>query len=217
MVMPLTGIVCGAVYNPLWEIVPFAGSPPVTLFTCQVTAVLAVPVTVAVNCCVAPTASETAVGEMLMAIGFAGAVTVTVALADLLESAWLTALTTMELAGTAAGAVYSPAVEIVPVVALPPVTLLTCQVTAVFAEPLMVALNCRVVPVCTLAEVGEIETLTVCPPPLPLTVTVAVAERSLLMAQTARIVTGLAGATFGAVYNPPDVMVPFALPPLTYQ
>jgi len=35
-----------------------------------------------------------------------------------------------------AGAVYSPLLEIVPTVALPPITLLTCQVTPVFAPAL---------------------------------------------------------------------------------
>jgi hypothetical protein len=42
----------GAVYSPEVEIVPTDEFPPVTPFTCQVTAVLEVPVTVAVNCCV---------------------------------------------------------------------------------------------------------------------------------------------------------------------
>jgi hypothetical protein len=42
----------GAVYSPEVEIVPTDEFPPVTLFACQVTAVLEVPVTVAVNCCV---------------------------------------------------------------------------------------------------------------------------------------------------------------------
>jgi hypothetical protein len=42
----------GAVYSPEEVIVPTVEFPPVTPFTCQVTAVLEVPVTVAVNCCV---------------------------------------------------------------------------------------------------------------------------------------------------------------------
>ncbi len=57
----------------------------------QVTAVLAVPVTVAVNCCVAPPTTVALAGEMLTAI--TGAVTVTVAEADLVESATLVAFT----------------------------------------------------------------------------------------------------------------------------
>src|ERR1700751_2933557 len=41
--------------------------------------------------------------------------------------------------GTADGAVYRPEVEMVPCVESPPVTLLTCQVTAIFVEPVTVA------------------------------------------------------------------------------
>lgn len=132
-------------YKPLLLIVPVVALPPVTLFTCQVTAAFAVPVTEAVNCCVAFVANVAELGEMLTAIVFVGAAIVTVVLPDFVGSAWLTALTITKLAGTAAGAVNKPVLVIVPVVALPPVTLLTCQVTAVFAVPLTVAVNCRVV------------------------------------------------------------------------
>jgi len=55
----------------------------------QVTAVLLLPVTVAVNCCVAPVISEAVVGEMATET----AVTVTVAEADLVVSATLVAVT----------------------------------------------------------------------------------------------------------------------------
>ena len=59
---------------------------------------------------------------------------VTVAEADRVESATDTAVTvTVAGDGTVAGAVYSPAVEIAPTVALPPVTVFTCQVTCVFS------------------------------------------------------------------------------------
>jgi hypothetical protein len=44
----------GAVYSPLVLIVPTVALPPATPFTCQVTAVFVVPVTVAVNWSVAP-------------------------------------------------------------------------------------------------------------------------------------------------------------------
>jgi hypothetical protein len=44
----------GAVYNPVAEIVPYVALPPVMELTCQRTAVFVVPVTVAVNCVVAP-------------------------------------------------------------------------------------------------------------------------------------------------------------------
>ena len=59
----------------------------------QVTAVLLVPVTVAVNCWVAPAKSEADVGLTLTATTGGGAVTVTVAVADLLLSATLVART----------------------------------------------------------------------------------------------------------------------------
>jgi hypothetical protein len=55
----------------------------------QLTAVLLLPVTVAVNCCVAPVMSAAVVGEM----DTETAVTVTVAAADLVVSATLVALT----------------------------------------------------------------------------------------------------------------------------
>jgi hypothetical protein len=75
----------GAVYRPAVEIVPPVAD--------QVTAVLPVPVTVAVNCCVPPVRSEAEVGLMLTATTGGGAVTVIVAVADLLVSATLVART----------------------------------------------------------------------------------------------------------------------------
>ena len=44
--------------------VPVVELPPVTLFTFQVTAKLVVPVTVAVNCCIAFTAKATCNGDI---------------------------------------------------------------------------------------------------------------------------------------------------------
>ena len=58
----------------------------------QVTAVLVVPVTVAVNCCVAPVCMDAEVGLMLTTTGGGGAVTVTVADADFVVSAALVAV-----------------------------------------------------------------------------------------------------------------------------
>ncbi len=73
----------GAVYRPVDETVPPVAN--------QVTAVLVVPVTVAVNCCVPPVVSEEDVGEMVTAT--VGVVTVTVADADLVVSAALVPFT----------------------------------------------------------------------------------------------------------------------------
>ena len=62
--------------------------------------------------------------------------------------------------GATPGAVYRPALETVPTVALPPVTPFTCQVTAVLLVFCTVAVNCCVPPTATVADVGEIVTLT---------------------------------------------------------
>jgi hypothetical protein len=93
--------------------------------------VLLDPLTVAVNCWVAPvcTAADDGLIETATLIG---AVTVTVADADLLLSATLVPRTVYVPA--VAGAVYSPPVEMVPAVAL--------QVTAVLVVPVSVAVNC---------------------------------------------------------------------------
>lgn len=59
----------------------------------QVTDVLVAFVTVAVNCCVAPICKEAVVGLIETATAGGGVVTVTVADADLVESATLVAFT----------------------------------------------------------------------------------------------------------------------------
>ena len=62
--------------------------------------------------------------------------------------------------GTAPGAVYRPELEIVPIVALPPVIAFTCQVTVVLLVFSTVAVNCCVPPTATVADAGEIITVT---------------------------------------------------------
>jgi hypothetical protein len=58
------------------------------------------------------------------------------------ESAAETAVTvTTAGEGTVIGAVYMPVLEIMPTVALPPATPLTLQFTAVFEDPVTVAVN----------------------------------------------------------------------------
>lgn len=74
----------GAVYSP--EVVT---EPPVTD---QVTAVLVVPVTVAVNCCVALVCNDAEFG-LIETVTTGAAVTVTVAEADLVLSTTLVAFT----------------------------------------------------------------------------------------------------------------------------
>ena len=77
--------VLGAVYSPAVVI-----APPVVD---HVIPVFDVPLTVAVNCCVAPVASVAVLGLMLTVTGGGGAVTVIVAEADLAVSAALVAVT----------------------------------------------------------------------------------------------------------------------------
>src|SRR6266513_3894829 len=89
------------------------------------------------------------------------AVMVTCAEADCVGSAWDTAVTvTMAGFGTTAGAVYRPELDIVPTVALPSVTPLTCPVTAVLLVFCTVAVNCCVPLAATVADVGAIVTIT---------------------------------------------------------
>jgi hypothetical protein len=59
------------------------------------------------------------------------------------------------------GAVYNPVVEIVPVVAFPPTTSSTSQVTLVFASPDSRQVNCSVPPNPTIAVVGVMLTVMV--------------------------------------------------------
>jgi hypothetical protein len=68
----VVGNTLGAVYSPVELTVPMIASPPFSPFTCQVTAVLVEPVTVAVKDCVAPPATLADVGEMVMATPAAG-------------------------------------------------------------------------------------------------------------------------------------------------
>src|SRR5690242_14026104 len=99
--------------------------PPVAV---QVTAVLEVPVTVAVNCWVWPGWSVALVGAM---VTLTGGWIVMVAVDDLLGSAADVAVA-VKLPDVLP-AVYRPAVVIVPPVAV--------QVTAVLVEPVTVAVN----------------------------------------------------------------------------
>jgi hypothetical protein len=155
-------VVLGAVYSPEDDTVP-----PVAL---HVTAVLSEPVTVAVNCCVAPGASAAEVGERVTTTP-AGAVTVTAAEADFVVSTALVAVTLYVPA--VLGAVYRPVAETVPPVAL--------HVTAPLLEPVTVAVNCCVPFVVSEAEVGEIATATA--------VTVTVAEADTLVSAALVAVT----------------------------
>lgn len=159
VIVPL-GTVAGALYEPLALIVPVAAAPPVTPFTCQITAVFVVFVTVATNCCVNPTCTAGDLG-LIATLMAAGAVTVTVAAPAFVVSACEIAVTvTVPPVGTFAGAVYKPDELIVPMLAAPADVLLTCQVTAALDVPVTVAVNCFVWPVSTLAVAGDTDTTT---------------------------------------------------------
>jgi len=82
--------------------VPTVEFPPVTLFTCHVTAVLELFVTVAMNCLVRPTCTLAVFG---LIVTETGRTTVTVAVSDFVLSAAEIALTVTAPAGTTAGAV----------------------------------------------------------------------------------------------------------------
>lgn len=66
------GMVPGAVYKPLEVMVPDAAPPPGVPFTCHVTEVFVVPVTVAMNCVVAPGLSVAVAGVTVTVIGGGG-------------------------------------------------------------------------------------------------------------------------------------------------
>ena len=154
------GTAAGAVKRPLEEIEPQAAPEQPVPLRLHVTAVSVVPVTVAVNFCVAPTSTFAVLGDMLMATG---GTTVTVEVADFAESATEVALTvTCAGTGTAVGAVYNPLDETVPQ-ALPEQPLpLTDQVTLVLDVPPTVAVNCCVFPATTCALPGDTLTTISC-------------------------------------------------------
>ena len=129
----------GAVYRPFADIVPLVAD--------QVTAVLELPLTAAVNCCDPPVERDAEPGEIVTATV---AITATAAEADLLVSATLVAVTT-KLPGFM-GAAYVPLEEMFPPLAF--------QVTDVLLVPLTLAENCWLVPHCSEVELGNTATAT---------------------------------------------------------
>jgi hypothetical protein len=144
--------VAGAVYNPLEVILPSVAL--------HVTAVLVVPVTDAVNCCIPPIGKLTLAG--LIVITTPEEATVTSADADFMESAMLVAVT-VTVPGFA-GAVNRPLESMLPADA--------DHDTEVFAVPVTVAVNCCVAPTLSDNVAGVTVTFRACgpgmlPPPLP--------------------------------------------------
>ena len=139
---------------------PVVVLPPATPSTSHVTAVFALPVTVGVNVIVWPGVNPPRFGAIVTETLGAG-VMVTLAVSDFVLSATEVAFTVTGFdAGTVVGAVKSPVPLIVPVVELPPVTLFTCQVTAVLDVFVTLAENCCVRPVVTVAVLGLTVTTT---------------------------------------------------------
>src|SRR5215469_8519806 len=116
----------GAANKPLLEIAPADAV--------QVTPVLVVPWTVAENCCVPAEVKFALLGDTVMVMVTVGGAMVTTALAILVGSAALVAVTIRLVLLVTLGAVNRPLLEIVPALEL--------HVTPVLVEPLTVALNC---------------------------------------------------------------------------
>ena len=183
----------GAVYKPLVEMLPTEG------LIDHVTAVFVDPVTDAVNCCAPPAVRVEVAGLIEIVTG--AACKVIVAIAVWVLSAELVAVTVTVCAEVMeAGAVYSPLVEMLPTDGL------IDQVAAVFVDPVTVAVNCCVLPACSVAVDGLIEIVTT-----GCTVTAAVAVFVLsaeLVAVTVTVCCEVAEA--GAAYSPLLEIVPTA-------
>src|SRR5579862_6657910 len=126
------------------------------------------PVTLALKANCSPVPIEKLAGEMLTRTPES---TVTVAVPTAVPTAavtliWVTVLS--ELRGTVTGAVYRPAVLIVPTVVLPPVTPFTAHV-GVSEEPVTLGVNCRTPFARTVAVAGLTLTVTEVVVPQPTT------------------------------------------------
>ena len=125
-------IVAGAVYRPLVEMLPTNG------LIDHVTALFVDPPTVAVNCCVLPAASVDVAGLSETCTG----TNVTEALLDNWGPVIVVTVTVTTVAdGISEGALYSPLLEIVPVVEFPPATPLTDHPTSWTFVPVTVEEN----------------------------------------------------------------------------
>jgi len=138
-----------------------------------------------------------------------GVTMLTCAEADLVVSACDVAVTVTRAGlGTIAGAVYTPAAVMFPQLEPAQPVPETLHVTDVFALPVTCAENCREADGATLAEVGEIVTVTT-----GTTVTVALADFVVSACEVAvREKKGGFGGTAGAVNNPEEFTVPQVLP-----
>jgi hypothetical protein len=122
----VAALTVGALKRPALETVPCDAD--------QVTAVLVVPSTLAVNCWVPADVRDELLGETVMLTVDPEGLTTTPALAFFVVSATLVAVTVTFVLVVTAGAVKRPLLETAPAVEL--------QVTALLVEPLTAALNC---------------------------------------------------------------------------
>ena len=175
-----------ATYNPFAEIVP-----PVAV---QFRVVFEEPVTLALNCCEAPSKREAVFGATNTLTLCAGAVIVTLACANFVASATLVAVTVKFPA--IVPATYSPLVEIVPPVAV--------QLTPVFVAPVTLAVNCCEAPSKSESVFGATATLTLCAGALIVTLACA----NFVASATLVAVTINFPATVPATYNPAEEIVP---------
>jgi hypothetical protein len=117
---------------------------------------------------------------------FAEVETVTEAVSDAVESAMLRAITVAEVWLGQSGAEYTPVLEIVPKLELPPATPFTIHATVVFEVPDTFATKRCEVPAITTAEEGVTVTAT---EDEPVMVTLAVADLLVSAALVAEIET----------------------------
>jgi hypothetical protein len=182
----------GAVNMPPLETLPEVAD--------HITAVLLVPFTAALNCCVPPDVRAALPGETttLTVVGAEG-LTVTLALAFLVVSAALVAVTVTLVLLETAGAVNMPLQQTLPEVA--------DHMTDVLLVPCTTALKCWVPPDVRTTLPGETTTLTVGDAE-GLTVTIALALLVVSAALVAVTVTLVVLETLGAVKYPPSLILP---------
>ena len=149
----------GAVYRPDDEMVPTIEFPASVPLTSQLTAVLLVPETVALNCCECFTSTLALVGEIETETGaVVPAFTETHALAMAVVRAALCAVILTHRDRPPRGALYRPFVEMVPTSEFPPSLPFTNQFTRWFVVPVTDALNWSDCPSCIVELSGEIDT-----------------------------------------------------------
>jgi hypothetical protein len=185
----------GAVYKPLADSVPTAG------FIDHVTLVLLLPVTAAVNCCALEAVRVAVAGVTLNATTACGC-NVTTALAALVVSATLVAVTvTLCAEAMDAGAVYKPLPDSVPIAGF------IDHVTLVLLLPVTAAVNCCALEAFRVAAAGLIFNATVvCGSNVTTALATFVGSATLVAVTVTMCVRSIAAA----VYKPLAEIVPNA-------